>query len=616
MPTFNVSTTAQLVAAATKAVAGDTISLASGTYAGVVLQNLNPTGAITITSADPLHPAVLTDLNMVGSSNITMSNLTFLTGNDATWYHFTVNGSTNVTMSHVLFDGPGMTPMQDTTGLLVRSSSNVTITGSEFKNLVFGVTFLGNSGIKVSDSYFHDLRSDGIRGGGNSHIVYTNNFFTNFHPNAIDHPDAIQLWTANETTAATDVLISGNVMVRGTTGSAFQGIFIKDEVGTLHYSNVTVTDNVLLGGHYNGMTFDGVNNGLVTGNTVAGFPDQDSWIRTLNDGAALDVHGNIASGLVTQSDETSDNKVISSVTDGGLALLNAWAATHSTVAGSMPNWATLIGDTGLAAAPPPVYVKPLPDPTPLQPSTPVNGAPPAPSPSSDTVDGTPGNDVLHATANLNSTVHGLLGDDFITGNGFDSHLFGGAGNDHFLVQSLADVVGEDASQGVDTVTSMVDYTLGANLENLELSGGARHGTGNGLANQLSGTSGADELYGMGGNDRLIGGAGSDRMWGGAGNDVFLFDKSIVGTSDLDQVMDFSKGDKIDLRAIDANIATSRDDGFKLIGNEDFHHRAGELQVKWLGDGAMVSGDVNGDGAADFSFMVHGIGKLSAGDFFF
>lgn len=604
MTVFTVSNSNDLIAAAQKAVAGDTISLASGTYSGVVLQNIIPTGTITFTSADPMHPAVLTDLNMVGSRNISLSNLTLLTSNDATWYHFIVNNSSNISMSHMMFDGPGMTPLQDTTGLMVRSSSNVSITNSEFKNLVFGVNFLDNTGVTVNDSYFHDLRSDGIRGGGNSQIVYTNNFFTNFHPNSVDHPDAIQLWTTSETTAASDILISGNVMVRGATGSPFQGIFIRDEIGTLHYNNVTVTNNILLGGHYNGMTFDGVNNGLVTGNVVVGFPDQPSWIRTLNDGSALDVHGNTASGLVTQIDETLDNSVVASVTDGGLSLLTQWSASHVYVPGGLANWSTVVMDTGLTA-----------------PASAPAAAPPAdqvqvaPSPSVDVINGTAGADNLFATIGKQSEVFAMAGNDTLHGNGFASLLAGGPGHDHYFVNSMADQVVEKAYEGIDTVTSTVDYVLGANVENLELVDNAHRGTGNELSNTLVGTSGSDILSGMAGNDRLIGGAGSDQLWGGSGNDVFVFDNRSVAANDKDEIFDFLHGsDKIDLSAIDAKIATVTDDSFKLIGGSNFHHVAGELQVKLYGDGVIVSGDVNGDGLPDFSILVHGVSKLVASDF--
>jgi Ca2+-binding RTX toxin-like protein len=54
------------------------------------------------------------------------------------------------------------------------------------------------------------------------------------------------------------------------------------------------------------------------------------------------------------------------------------------------------------------------------------------------------------------------------------------------------------------------YTLGANVENLTLTGNAAiNGTGNALDNVLTGNSGNNTLTGGAGNDTLIGGAGTD-----------------------------------------------------------------------------------------------------------
>lgn len=350
MPTYNVSNTTELMAAAAKAVAGDTILLAAGSYAKVNLSNINPAGNITIASADSSNPAVLLDLNMYGSSNITLSDLTFTTADDSVYYHFTINNSNNITVINSLFDGPGMTPTVDTTGLFVRSSTNVTVTNSEFTGLVRGITHLDAIGFTVENSYFHDMRSDGVSGGGSSHVTIANNFFTNFYPNATDHPDAIQFWTRNETTVATDITITGNVMVRGDKGYQFQGVFIRDDYGTLHFTDVDVTDNIVLGGLYNGIYFDGVDSGTATGNYVAGFADMTSWIRTLNDGAALNLWSNKATQYVTQIDETADNSLVTAITDGGLAALQAWAQTHA-APGGLASWDQALAYAGLIAPP-------------------------------------------------------------------------------------------------------------------------------------------------------------------------------------------------------------------------------------------------------------------------
>jgi Ca2+-binding RTX toxin-like protein len=89
-------------------------------------------------------------------------------------------------------------------------------------------------------------------------------------------------------------------------------------------------------------------------------------------------------------------------------------------------------------------------------------------------------------------------------------LAGGKGDDTYVVDSLADVVTEVAAGGIDTVKSSVRFTLGAEVENLVLTGSASiAGTGNALENKITGNAAANTIDGSSGADTMAGGAGDD-----------------------------------------------------------------------------------------------------------
>ncbi len=131
--------------------------------------------------------------------------------------------------------------------------------------------------------------------------------------------------------------------------------------------------------------------------------------------------------------------------------------------------------------------------------------------------------------------------------------------------------------------------------------------GNQVANRLEGRGGNDVLNGFEGNDTLIGGTGNDVLTGGTGNDTFVFDALEIG----DQITDFGRGDKIDLRAIDANAGSAGDQAFVFLGAAAFTNVAGQLRYS----GGLLSGDVNGDGIADFAVTLANSAALTSGDLF-
>ncbi|MBB5696539.1 calcium-binding protein, partial [Muricoccus pecuniae] len=139
-----------------------------------------------------------------------------------------------------------------------------------------------------------------------------------------------------------------------------------------------------------------------------------------------------------------------------------------------------------------------------------------------------GNDTLTGTSGANALTGGGGNDSLTGGDGADTldgglgidTLVGGLGNDLYLVDSLGDVVTELPGGGRDTVHTTVSLTLAAEVENLTLLGeGNISGTGNGLANLITGNTGNNTLSGALGNDTLLGGAGDDALEGGEGNDL-------------------------------------------------------------------------------------------------
>lgn len=108
----------------------------------------------------------------------------------------------------------------------------------------------------------------------------------------------------------------------------------------------------------------------------------------------------------------------------------------------------------------------------------------------------------------NNTLAGRAGNDTIDGKGGADTLVGGAGDDSYAVDNSADMVTELLNEGTDIVQSSVTYTLGANLENLTLTGSsAINATGNALDNLLTGNSAANVLTGGAGNDTYVAGSG-------------------------------------------------------------------------------------------------------------
>jgi len=619
MTIFTVSTTAELTAALKHVLDGDTILMNPGTYSNIAIVNYYG-GNVMITSADPSNPAVLTDMKVNGSSGLTFSNLEFYDNQPSNLFSFYFSGDSNITLTNLSVHGlDNIGSGEESSPLMIRSSTNFTVSDSEFYNAKYGMQILDNTNLTIDNNYFHDIRSDGIRGGGNSDVVISQNFFTNFYPATDDHPDAIQFWTTNTTTSASNIVIDGNLIVRGD-GDHIQGIFFRDQVGGLPYFDVSITNNIVLGEMYNGIVPGGVETGLVAYNTVIGYSDMKSWISVI-DSVGLSYVDNTATWYSTASGSTTvagtdgntissvllsptgDSLVTTSTTSGTLLTLtsssvsttvsdqtfiNSWLLSHPDILfGQGDTFDSMRAYFGVAVSSTQIIVG---------------------NTSFTRVLGTDGVDSLTAKANVFSVVQGGYGNDKLysatTGS---SYLLGGLGDDTYVIRTANAVVIEDAGGGTDLVSSYISYALTANVEKLTLvSTTGLTGTGNELDNVITGSAGNDMLYGLTGNDTIHGGVGNDIIYGGDGNDI------LYGDAGIDTIYG-GAGDDV-IHGGDGNDIIFGNDGNDIIyadgGDDTVNGGAGDDRIYGVSGNVVLNGGDGNDvieGGTGTAIMTGGAG---------
>jgi Ca2+-binding RTX toxin-like protein len=482
---FVVSSSTELRAALLKVQGGDTIELRPGTYSGISITSLNFAGGVQIKSADPSNPAKLLDLKIDRSSGVTISGVEMDASGHTSSYKFLVTGSNNVHFDNVHVHGSlDGNSSNDVHAFTIRDSSNVSVTNSEFQQLLHALGMARSDHITITGNAFHDIRSDGVRGAATSFVTISQNSFTDFRPIDGDHADAIQFYTANTTVASHNITITNNLITRGN-GLPMQGIFLADETGTLPYQNVAISGNLLVGTNWNGIAVMGGKSVRISDNVVAGFGDTKPWIR-LDEVTMVTVSNNQAMNFVYSSVSQlaqNQNITIAAVTDGGAALLHVWESGAKL---------TIHGTSGDDTISP--NLAPAGEPTPGM-----------------------GDD----------TLYGYEGADTLDGGLGSDSMSGGAGNDTYYVDHLSDVVSENVALGsavdaggTDRVSSTVSTILSNFVENLTLSGSANiNGTGNSLANRITGNAAENVLRGASGNDHLIGLSGNDTLRGDSGNDI-------------------------------------------------------------------------------------------------
>lgn len=585
MANFTVNNAAELKVALSAAKGGDTISLASGDYGDVTLNNLKFASDVVIKSADPDAAASFHSISVVGSSGISFVGVNIDMTPTATTYAFSsalrISSSSEISFRDGKIEGgPAVNGVSqdapvgtsDSTGNIlglytgrgatIEKSTGITIENTEMSQLMKGVVLSKVDGLQLLNNEIHHTRTGMISGGDVSNAVIDGNNLYSSNPHnfsgAGDHADFIHIWTAasGQDGASENIVITNN-LIEQADGQAILGIYLDDNTNGLGFKNVDISDNVILNGNFQGLRLENVFDSTVTDNTLL----QTSGAAKTAPGILLrsGSHDNEISGNITSTvDATGNGDVSNKIGDNVIVQTGSASASgyytldlaklfadYDGVAGI---YATVLSKLGLVALPERPQVE-EPDTTPPVIVAPPVVEEPAPAPSAPEPAPTPGRTGMFLTgadaddrltgSYGDDTLQGGAGDDVLTGAGGADLMIGGLGDDLYYVDNVNDVIIEAPGGGLDTVGSSIDYTLGSNLENLRLSKTAAIGVGNELANRitaadsnasLKGMAGDDTLIGRTGNDTLSGGTGSDKLYGnagddslsgGAGNDVLL-----------------------------------------------------------------------------------------------
>lgn len=215
------------------------------------------------------------------------------------------------------------------------------------------------------------------------------------------------------------------------------------------------------------------------------------------------------------------------------------------------------------------------------------------------------------SGNLHFVSYYLEFSKFLEREGISVNQMNGAGlngidYDHFYVNATVSTDFSNIHAGVG-----VDFIYGQATKDVILGGGGRdflYGgdnrdclIGGDGVDRVRGDAHADFLFGGKGADFLYGGDGKDILTGGLDDDTFVYASNTeveVTTSQADRITDFSLGDVIDLRQIDAVRTLGGIQAFSFIGTSAFGGVAGQLRYQKGAANTVVSADSDGDSAAD------------------
>jgi hypothetical protein len=312
---------------------GDEILLVSGNYGNLSLNVFNTEIAnsafVTIAAASGQTP-VLTSLFIAGTNNWTFSGLkvqslqpTALSGHAL----IDIDPSPTFPVSNIVLENmtissqdnvagwsKGQWVTNSRAGVFIRSPAGTTatkcisLTASHITNVRYGAAIAAGQ-VLFSDNQIDHFGDDGIDYAASNIAITHNSIHDNLDIGDGNHEDAMQGVAGFLAAGATvnhfqNVLIDSNVVIRQTDPrlpfpTYLQGIDAFDS----DWTNVAVTNNVVVTSACHGITFESVHNSLIANNTVV----EDGLVSTPGCVAAINVGGATHEGAVSSNTAVRNN---------------------------------------------------------------------------------------------------------------------------------------------------------------------------------------------------------------------------------------------------------------------------------------------------------------------
>lgn len=276
-----------------KALPGDTLTLAPGSYGDLMIRGKACDPPLRIIATDPAQPPVFNTVGLVYTSGVIFEDVVIAYKPTLTTLEATpvlrIDQSSRVSwLRGEISSGPavnGLAPDGTTIGatntgnvvgypcgrVSVTTSEDVLIEGVNIHHLGRAVNLgVRAKRITIRGCDIHHTRRTAILGGA-SDLTIENNQIHDFSPWELgktpygDHCDFIALWT-DATNIERNVRIVGNRMVNGA-ATTIMGVWFAGPAG---FDNVEFRDNYLAGTDHQGLMMTSVRGGSVTGNTLTG----------------------------------------------------------------------------------------------------------------------------------------------------------------------------------------------------------------------------------------------------------------------------------------------------------------------------------------------------------